>query len=479
MDLDQIYTSCIPLSEKRRLAQFAVTAHGVSKGSGEGGHECSDDELKLQYEQLLDVCKKYHLGENYMSRPSIGDLTSYLKAHQLADLAKKVSQSTRGRHARAHYRGDLVTLVTDTLDSIAEQIVPISEPAPSCQKFHICSSSGSEADEGYPSRLSPSCEAAEEDFVPAFGAQDEQLTATLCEVEHWECDCHATSGGEGEDEQTINTFLATCSSPAPDKAQFVMSSAAPEFIPCAKRVTFEAIETCTGEEVDNSYSSGHGIHSSHCSQQQLNGLLSAPLSVDDDEQHQPVSSESCGHDGDKQHQVEFIVAQAIEQLTNGSNWVYVKGVPHRQIHNVLLRRPDLFHVQHVWSKAGHRAFNVSLQSATDVQVTTATSSVKKVKEISHEPELRSASVGSCPDDMRSHLLHRVKSFQQASRDRNSVWKEYCDTCGFSYNLGLIDTVDLQLFFIRVRFQTASPKSDMQSPPIGGSRNLLRPHRSLS
>jgi len=168
MDLDKIYASGIPLAEKRRLAQLAVSSHTVSKGVDGVVHECSDDELKLQYEQLLDLCKTYKLGDRCESRPSVGDLTSHLTMHQFGDLAKRIAQAARGRHAKAHYRSDLISLVTDTLNSIAGQSAlaasssaTSSEPAAShsnaeCQMFEIYSNTGSEAEEDFLPGLYPS-----------------------------------------------------------------------------------------------------------------------------------------------------------------------------------------------------------------------------------------------------------------------------------------------------------------------------------
>ena len=155
---------------------------------------------------------------------------------------------------------------------------------------------------------------------------------------------------------------------------------------------------------------------------------------------------------------EQVGALAVEQLYDGNNKVYIAGVSNRRIRNILQNRSDLFHVQFVTKNA----FNVYLVDARE----------------SSSRDVSATVVNPHHDELREQLLHRIKSFQQASRDHNRLWVEFCDLAGLTCNPAHVDTAYLQLFFTRVRIQPGTV-SNKAPPPIGGSQQRSRPRLSLA
>ena len=160
-----------------------------------------------------------------------------------------------------------------------------------------------------------------------------------------------------------------------------------------------------------------------------------------------------------------IVDQAMKQVSQGNSKVYISGIANRRIASVLQKRPDLFRLQFYTTKSGRLAFNVHLVDVPSVLEDKA-------------PEQHCAVGDTVSDDERCQLTHRVRMFQQASRDHNGVWQDYCHECGFpSFDPAFVESVDLQLFFTRVQYKTASSRKSVA--PIGGSINSRRPYISLS
>ena len=223
-----------------------------------------------------------------------------------------------------------------------------------------------------------------------------------------------------------------------------------------------SIETCSGEEV-YAYSSSNQVSS-------------------------PPSSSRELHDETKKGDTTSIIVQALEQLNNGCNRVYISGVSNGRVRAVLLSRPDLFQLHYGKSKAGRQAFDVTLRvTSNDVGRIAGNErgGVEMAPQVcvtqpSSTPSLLCRStLGSGIDSARNGLLHQVKSFQQASRDHNSTWRQFCDINGHSYNPELVSSDDLHTFFQKVRIRRFKPAVDKQSSPICGSQYQQRPHISLA
>jgi len=112
--VEAIYALSIPMAEKRRLAYRAVADAQVTLPAGT---DVSDTDLRTQYEQLLDRCRHHGL-IGLQGKPSVGVLSRFLATRGHADLARSITHATRGRHARAHYRRDLLSNVDRAMESI-------------------------------------------------------------------------------------------------------------------------------------------------------------------------------------------------------------------------------------------------------------------------------------------------------------------------------------------------------------------------
>jgi len=151
------------------------------------------------------------------------------------------------------------------------------------------------------------------------------------------------------------------------------------------------------------------------------------------------------HEGSDQ----WIIDQALEQLNLGKDKVYITGVANQRIASVLQTRPDIFRIQFYMAPTGRLAYNVHLAKEP------------------HEMKVKTHVAVTVADDERIQLVHRVRMFQKASRVGYAVWCEYCQQSGFtSLDPEFLDSAELQQFFVRLQFKSAS--SGSAAVPIGGS-----------